>query len=55
MIWIRPTGTEIETNNSEDTIEYAKSMGWKEKKVKTRPKKVINSDDNSDTDNKRRG
>ena len=32
MIWIKPSGVEIETNDSEETIKYCKSLGWKEKK-----------------------
>ena len=31
MIWIRPSGSEIETNDSKRTIEYCKSLGWKVK------------------------
>lgn len=40
MIWIKPNGIEIETDDSQATIEYAKSLGWKEKKAK----KVKNED-----------
>jgi len=41
MKWIRPSGTEIETNDREVTIEYCKSLGWKEaetRKVMSPPK-----------------
>ena len=27
--WLRPSGTEIETNESESTIDYCLSLGWK--------------------------
>ena len=30
MKWTKPHGIEIETNDREDTIEYCKSLGWKE-------------------------
>ena len=28
MKWIRPSGTEIETNDEEATVKHCKSMGW---------------------------
>jgi hypothetical protein len=28
MKWIRPSGTEIETNDRDVTIEYCESLGW---------------------------
>ncbi len=37
-IWIKPNGTEIEINDLEATVEYAKSLDWKPKKAK-KPKK----------------
>ena len=27
--WIRPSGSEIETNDSKETIEHCESLGWK--------------------------
>lgn len=33
-IWVKPNGTEIEINSNEETIEYVKSLGWKEKSAK---------------------
>jgi len=46
MIWIRPSGTEIETNDLKKTIAYCKSIGWKEKEkgkeVKATKKKKAN-------------
>jgi hypothetical protein len=45
MKWIKPSGLEIETNDSEETIKYCKSLGWKEPKeikkeeIKKEPKK----------------
>lgn len=27
--WLRPSGTEIETNEMESTIDYCLSLGWK--------------------------
>ena len=32
MKWIKPSGIKIETNDSEATLEYCKSLGWKEDK-----------------------
>ena len=44
MIWIKPSGVEVETNDLPATIEYAKSIGWKEKKeVKKESKKKKSS------------
>lgn len=43
MIWIKPNGTEIETNDRDETIEYALSLGWKRKeKDKPKAKKKLN-------------
>lgn len=50
IIWVKPSGLEITTNDLKETKEYAKSLGWKEKgakkeepvkeaPVKTKPKK----------------
>lgn len=43
MKWIKPSGIEIETNDKEETIEYCKSLGWKEKNesVDSKPEKPI--------------
>jgi len=30
-IWIKPNGKEININDTEATIEYAKSLGWEKK------------------------
>ena len=27
--WERPTGMVLDTNDSQDTIDYAESLGWK--------------------------
>ena len=32
MIWIKPSGMEVKTNDREETIKYCESLGWKEKK-----------------------
>ena len=32
MLWIRPTGTEIETNDDPLNIAAAKKLGWKKKR-----------------------
>ena len=47
MKWIRPSGSEIETNDLEATIEHCKSLGWKEKKeeVKKATKKTSKKTD----------
>ena len=29
MFWTKPNGTKIETNDSDETIAYCKSLGWK--------------------------
>jgi hypothetical protein len=31
IIWVRPSGTDIETNSEKATIEYAEANGWKRK------------------------
>ena len=36
--WIRPSGNEIETNNTKASVEYAESHGWKRVKGKPGPK-----------------
>lgn len=36
MIFVKPNGTEIEINDHPETIEYCKSLGWKEKKARQR-------------------
>ena len=33
-LWKKPNGTQIETNDLEKTIEYAKSLDWKRLKNK---------------------
>lgn len=48
ITWIRPSGTEIETNESDATVDYAIGAGWKLKDSKEAPK-----DDNSSTNSKR--
>ena len=35
-VWIKPSGTEVETNDLPATIEAAKSLGWKPKEAKKR-------------------
>lgn len=29
MIWIKPNGNKIETNDKKETIAYCESLGWK--------------------------
>ncbi len=31
ITWTRPSGTDIETNESKATIEHAESLGWQRK------------------------
>ena len=45
MKWIKPNGTEIETNDLPATIEAAHNLGWKEAKKKPGRKKKVESDD----------
>jgi hypothetical protein len=40
MKWIKPSGLEIETNDMKETIEYCKSLGWKDAKSKPKDKKT---------------
>ena len=40
MIWIKPSGAEVKTNDLPDTIEYCKSLGWKEKGAKKETPKI---------------
>lgn len=34
MKWIKPNGTEIETNDDEETVKYCQQLGWEKKKRK---------------------
>jgi hypothetical protein len=43
MKWTKPSGVEVETNDSEETIEYCKSLGWKETKKEEPKKKTTKS------------
>lgn len=43
MIWTKPNGTDIETNDLKETVDYAKSLGWKPKR-KRRTKEEMNGD-----------
>lgn len=39
--WKRPSGSTIETNDSSETVAYAKSLGWEEiKPLSTKPVKA---------------
>ena len=38
MIWIKPSGMEVKTNDMPETIKYCESLGWKQKKDKETPK-----------------
>jgi hypothetical protein len=29
MLWTKPNGNEIETNDEKATVEYCESLGWK--------------------------
>jgi hypothetical protein len=40
MKWVKPNGTEIETNDSDATREYARSLGWKPKRGRPKKDKV---------------
>jgi len=41
MKWIKPSGLKIETTDSDETIDYCKSLGWKEDKPEIKkPKKA---------------
>ena len=37
--WTRPDGTELETNDMKDTIEYCESLGWTRSEKKAPAKK----------------
>ena len=32
--WIKPSGVELETNDSKETVAYCESLGWKRKGAK---------------------
>ena len=55
--WTRPSGSTIETNNSDATIKYAEANGWKQKgKPKQASRKVnpkVTANDDSETDSRR--
>jgi hypothetical protein len=38
MKWVKPSGVEIETRDTEEIIEYCESLGWK-RKTSRRPEK----------------
>lgn len=38
--WIRPSGEEIETNDSNATVDYCVSLGWRPAERKQAKKKV---------------
>lgn len=44
IIWIKPSGVEIETNGLEKTVKYVESLGWKRKKKKAAPKPKTNKE-----------
>ncbi len=31
MLWVKPSGIEIEANDRKETIAYCESLGWKRK------------------------
>jgi len=37
--WIRPSGTEIETNDDKDVVDYCISLGWKPAESEKKPVK----------------
>lgn len=43
IVWIRPTGSEITTNEEKATIEHCKKLGWKLATEKQESKKHGNS------------
>lgn len=45
ITWVKPSGLEIQTNDNPSVIEYAKSLGWTEKKAKRGPKPKAKTDD----------
>lgn len=50
IVWVKQSGSEIETNDRKETIAYAESIGWKRKdadKPKRGRKPKVTSDDNS--------
>jgi hypothetical protein len=49
--WIRPSGTEIETNESEASIEVAKALGWKRADKAEKPKKARRTKEQMKADN----
>jgi hypothetical protein len=36
--WVKPSKIEIETNDSEKTVAYCESLGWKRKAAAKKPK-----------------
>ena len=47
MKWIKSNGSEIETNDRKETIEYCKSLGWES--VKKEVKKEIKKETKKQT------
>ena len=34
MKWVKPSGQEIETNDSPETVKHCESLGWKKAAIK---------------------
>ena len=37
LVWVRPSGSEITTNDRDETIKAAAQLGWKPKEEKAEP------------------
>jgi hypothetical protein len=48
MKWVKPSGVEIETRDTEEIIEYCESLGWK-RKTSRRPKKEAKDSPTTET------
>lgn len=48
IVWTRPSGTQIETNARQETIEYCESLGWKRDEPKKRGRKPMPRDENGE-------
>ncbi len=53
--WKRPSGTFIETNDSDASIQHAIDNDWKQVKAKPKTQEKVVDNDNGIADSRRRG
>lgn len=48
IVWTRPSGSKLETNDRPETIEYCESLGWTRDDQKKRGRKPMPRDENGE-------